>query len=367
MDADGKNELAKHGGDLRTLAARAGRSPVDVLDFSASINPLGPPGWLREVVDAHLGEIAHYPDPHCREFVAAVCEKYPVAPAEVVVGNGSTELLYLLPRAFPAKRVVTLEPGYVDYARAAQVAGLPLERVMLREDRLFALELDDLEDRLEAADLVIVGRPNNPTGGACEAHALRSLARRRPDCWFAADEAFADFMAWPDTLIEDRPENLIVVRSLTKFYAIPGLRLGYAVADEAVATQARSFVLPWSVNSLSQAVGTAALRDKAYAQAARQYVSTQKARLSAELGDMRGLTVFPSQANFLLVRVEREGFDAHQLARQLLEDGIAIRTCDDFHGLDRRYFRVAVRTEADHARLVGSLRVVLGESDARPA
>ncbi|MFH0915805.1 MAG: threonine-phosphate decarboxylase, partial [bacterium] len=127
------------------------------------------------------------------------------------------------------------------------------------------------------------------------------------------------------------------------------------------------FVLPWSVNSLSQAVGTAALRDKAYAQAARQYVSTQKARLSAELGAMRALTVFPSQANFLLVRVEREGFDAHQLARQLLEDGIAIRTCDDFHGLDRRYFRVAVLTEAANVRLLGSLRVALGESDARPA
>ncbi|MBC7293602.1 MAG: aminotransferase class I/II-fold pyridoxal phosphate-dependent enzyme, partial [Thermoleophilia bacterium] len=163
----------------------------------------------------------------------------------------------------------------------------------------------------------------------------------------------------PDySLIPDRLPNVVVVRSLTKSHAIPGLRLGYLVADAAVVKTLRDFVLPWSVNSLSQAVGVAALRDEEYLREARLVVQRERRRLTAALSGMEGLKVYAGQANFLLVRLQSG--DAAQLARSLLEQGLAIRVCGDFAGLDARYFRFAVRTEPENTRLITALCQNLG-------
>lgn len=361
-----------HGGNRRRLAQAAGVPEQELLDFSASINPLGPPRWLREVVLANLGAVEHYPDPECLRLVEAISARYGVAPERVVVGNGSAEIIAALPRVLSGlpsgvpgiTRAVIPVPAYGDYARAAAQAGLAVRTVTLDETKGFALDVDEIGACLEAGDMVFVGRPDNPAGTLCVRDDLLSLVTRHPRTWFLVDEAFVEFVLDeagapdPGLLGVDLP-NLVVMRSLTKLYAIPGLRLGFVVASPVLAAALRQALAPWSVNALAQAVGVAALADKEYVRATRDFVVKVRSRLSAELSALPGLQVFPGSANYLLVRVSRGRRDAADLAARLLQQGIAIRVCDDFEGLSRSYFRVAVRTIEENDRLLAELRSLL--------
>lgn len=356
----------KHGGNIRCLARAAGLAESQILDFSANINPLGPPEWLRPVISARLSGVAQYPDPDCTALARAFGARWGLSPDEVLFGNGSTEILYLIPRAFDKKRAVVAVPAYADYASACELAGLPVEKCLLREEEGFALNIAALEGCLRKDDLVFIGRPNNPTGLCVEAQALRELGRRHPEALFVIDEAFADFVDGPDhmsRLVSERPANVICLGSLTKFYAIPGLRLGFAAARPGLISSLRALMPPWSVNSLAQAAGEAALCDRDYEEESRRYVSAHRAALKGRLEKITGMFVYPGQANFLLVRLDRGEPDAAALAGRLLQKGIAVRLCGNFDGLDNRFFRVAVRTEEENERLCMVLEKVLG----RPA
>ena len=349
-----------HGGNITKLAAAAGRSAGEILDFSANLNPLGPPEWLRPLISAQVSSLVHYPDPDCTELVRAFAERFGCAADEVIMGNGETELLHLLPRVLGKGRAVIPVPSYSDYAAAAELAGLAAETLLLREERGFAPDFGEIERRLTGDEIVILGQPNNPTGTLFAADGLRELAGRRPATVFAVDEAFADFTGEASLLASERPANLVILRSLTKFYAIPGLRLGAAVADREIIRRLRALAPPWSVNTLAQAVGAAALRDRSYGEETRRFVGKCRGELTAEIGAIPGLTVYPGTANFLLVRIDRSGIAAPELAELLIADGIAIRVCDNFTGLDGRFFRVAVRTAEENSRLCDSLRKTLG-------
>ncbi len=218
-----------HGGNLTRLAREAGLEPNRILDFSANINPLGPPEWFRSLISSQLSSLVHYPDPECSPLVEAIAEHYRTDPREIVVGNGSTELLYLLPQALPFTKALIAVPAYIDYARAAQIAGLPIEWHSLTKSEGFRLDPDRLEDRLSGGEMVILGQPNNPTGLTFDPQTLRALAARHPKTCFLIDEAFADFVEGLDSLARNRPSNIIVLLSFTKFYAVPGLRLGSAL------------------------------------------------------------------------------------------------------------------------------------------
>lgn len=346
-----------HGGNLRQLAFDAGKSESDLLDFSANLNPLGPPEWLRSVISSHITALAHYPDPDCAALVEAAAARYGVGADEVIAGNGSAEILTLLPRVLHKTRAVIPVPAYVDYARAAVLEGMRVEPLLLREGAEFQLDVAALEANLHGDEAVFIGRPNNPTGTVCDADSLRALAIRHPKTFFVVDEAFGDFVEEFDSLTTRRPANVVVLLSLTKAFAIPGLRLGCAVAEPALAHRLRELQPPWSVNSLAQAVGNAALRDGDYLLRTRRYVTERRQAFAAELGALPGLRVYPGEANFLLVRTM---LDAPSIARRLLADGIAIRVCTNFDGLDARFFRVAVRTEDENARLCQALRPLLG-------
>lgn len=354
-----------HGGHLRRLANRAGRPVEELLDFSASVNPLGPPESFRAVIGRTLDDIVHYPDPDCAELVGALADQYGAAADEILVGNGSTEILYALTRALDRPRAVVPAPCYVDYAAASRLACMDVDTLPLRETDGFLPDWDELAGRLHGDEIVFLGQPNNPTGTIFDPAAFRRFAVDHPDTLFVVDEAFADFVQSLDSLTRPTMANLIVLRSLTKFHAMAGLRLGAAVAGVDLAEAIRRHIPPWSVNTLAQALGVAALRDSAYAEETRRVVTEWRELLLERLSDIEGLCVYPSVANFLLVKLERSELDASQLAQRLLRnDGVAIRVCDNFQGLDDRFFRVAVRTEEENARLVEALGRVLTPSVA---
>jgi adenosylcobyric acid synthase len=351
----------RHGGNLLKLSLAAGKPVAEILDFSANINPLGPPEAFRPLISARIGDLVHYPDPDCTDLVRAFSERYGVAPEEVLMGNGSMEHLFLLPQILGKRRALIPVPAYADYKRAAELAGLVVVSIPLREKAGFDPDLAAIGALLRGDEIVFLGRPNNPTGGLIPAAALRDLAVRHPETVFVSDEAFADFTPAAEMSIRSgRPENIVVLKSLTKFYAMPGLRLGGVVAAPELIRRLRDRTPPWSVNTLAQAVGAAALRDTAYAEETRRFVRARREELFAALRALPGLTVYPGTANFLLIRSGRGELDAPQIARRLLADGIAVRVCDNFAGLDRRFFRIAVRTEAENERLLDALRRVLG-------
>ncbi|MBU2227072.1 MAG: cobyric acid synthase [Proteobacteria bacterium] len=356
----------RHGGNIAKLAAAAGKPAGEILDFSANINPLGLPEWLRPLISSRVGALVHYPDPDCTDLVRAFAEHHDVCPDEILMGNGETELLYLLPRVLGKARAVIPVPAYVDYAAAAEQAGMAIATIPLREEMDFYPDLGEIEAALRGDEIAFLGRPNNPTGIFLPADALREIALRRPETAFVVDEAFADFVSGESLLAGPRPANLVVLRSLTKFYAIPGLRLGAVVADREIIRRLRAILPPWSVNTLAQAVGAAALRDAGYAEETRQFVGERRAELVAELEAIPGLTVYPGTANFLLIRIDRGDIAAPELAGRLLADGIAVRVCDNFAGLDRRFFRVAVRTAGENGRLCRSLCKALGIASKTP-
>lgn len=351
---------SQHGGNLNRLVKASGRRREDIIDFSANINPLGPPEWMRPVISSCVSSLVHYPDPDCTELTAAAVERYGVSADELIFGNGSTEIIRCLPRIAGVKRSVIPVPAYSDYALASELAGLSVEKLPMTEDQGFALDLTRLESVLKGDEMVFIGQPNNPTGLLVDTSQLRELAIRNPDTIFVVDEAFADFVNGFNSITVDRPSNVAVLCSLTKFYAIPGLRLGCAIADRVLAERVRDIMPTWSVNTLAQAVGMAALRDNGYSAQTREFVNTQRNLLLDDLRGIAGIAVYEGSANFLMIKLNRAGINASELAKRLLPEGIAIRVCDNFDGLDGRFFRVAVRTEDENTRLVRALKSAMG-------
>lgn len=353
----------RHGGNLQRLSADAGVAAAQLLDFSANLNPLGPPEWLRAEISAGVGELMHYPDPDCTALCQLLAQQNRVAPEQLLVGNGATELLHLLPRALAIDSALIPVPAYADYEDAARLTGLQLELLPLCPEQNFELDFDRLSARLKPRQLVFLGQPNNPTGRSFTAEPLRQLARQHPQTWFVIDESFIAFSA-AETLRRERPANVIIVESLTKTYAIPGLRLGYLIAEVEVVSLLRRLLPDWTVNSLAQLVGCRALADRDYLQRSRERVVELRQQLLQRLTGITGVKVYPGEANFLLIQMENSRLSATELAERILRQGIAIRDCSNFSGLDKRFLRLAVRPAAEQERLCRVLQQLLG---GRPA
>jgi len=352
-----------HGGDVRGLARALGCQPADILDFSASINPLGPPEWLRPVISGAVSELVHYPDPHCRELLEAASARHGVPVANLLAGNGTSELLFALAQACGHVRAVIPVPSYCDYRTAAERARMSVELFPLREADGFVLDAQALSRRLgelAAPAAVFLASPNNPTGLTVPVVVLRELAAAHPECLFVVDEAFGSFVEGYESLIGDRPANAALLLSLTKMFAIPGLRLGLACAEEALVEAMRQRIAPWSVNTLAQAVGLRAVNDADFEARTRAAVTSLRDVMASELAMMPGVTVYPGAANYLLCRLDEPRVP--ELRAKLLEKRMAIRDCSNFAGLDGRFFRLAVRAEADNLRLLDALPDALAEA-----
>jgi histidinol-phosphate aminotransferase len=305
-----------------------------------------------------IDRLAGYPDPDCVELTGTLARRWGVPAGQIVVGNGSSEILFALARACRFDRAVIPVPTYGDYAAAVEAAGRPVELVATEDD--FRLDWQRLAAVLRPWDLVFLGQPNNPTGRLLDSDEIRQAAQRHPQTTWVVDEAFADFVEGYRSLARRLPANVIVVRSLTKFYAVPGLRLGLAVAGVETAGRIRRQLTPWSVGTLAQAAAGPLLADDDYARRTVALVRHERERLSEQLSAIAGLHVYPAAANFLLVRIDRGDLSAAELAERLLARGIAIRTFDAAEHLDGRFFRVAVRTGEENEQLCAAIAAECG-------
>lgn len=354
-----------HGGNLTRLARYTGKKREEILDFSASINPLGPPEAVRRVIGRNIEYLGHYPDPEARRLHEVIAADLGVAPENIVAGNGSTEIIYAIPRALGKKRAVIPIPSYHDYTAAGRLAGLEIAELPLQEANGFQLDVAALAAMLaNGGDIVFLGQPNNPTATLADLAELQGLFSAFPDTFFVIDESFADFVPDYRSVTTLRSDNCIMLRSLTKFYAIPGLRLGYGCAAAKVASRLRALMLPWSLNTLAQEVGAAVLADRRYKERTLAELPLLRRELAQRLADLPGLTVYPSAANFLLLQSSRTAWPAARIAELLLDRGIVVRVCENFAGLPdqgRSFFRIAVRAAAENDQLAVALGEILGQ------
>ncbi|MDW7684112.1 MAG: threonine-phosphate decarboxylase CobD [Bacillota bacterium] len=354
-----------HGGDIRTAAACSGITETEILDFSANINPCGPPSGLLAHLAAALPEIAAYPDPACGKLVEAICKRYNPQGA-VVPGNGAGELIYLLMRAAPAGPVLFPVPTFTLYEKAAQAADREILCHKLLQENGFMPNIPSLcEDirRIRPA-LTFICNPNNPTGTLLEREQVLEVARVCAGVggMLVVDEAFLEFC--PDwekrTLLRTKEENILVLCSLTKLYAIPGLRLGFVTGPQAVVSALLRLRDPWSVNTLAQRAGEYVLRDHYFARRSAGKVAALRVALAGELAKIPGLLVYPPSVNYIFL--ESTDIPSDILQQKMLREKILIRDCGNYSGLDSRFFRVAVRNTRENNYLVGALRSVVQES-----
>ena len=359
----GRNRTG-HGGNIHGVLREYGRKENQIIDFSANINPLGPPVWIRSLISRELEQILHYPDPEYRLLTEAIAHFCGVPATTVVPANGSTELLYLLPKATGCSRAVIPVPSYIDYVKAARQGGMEVITIPMLEQTDFRLDFTELAKMLRAGDMVIIGTPNNPTGTLVETAHILKLADDFPGVTLVIDEAFLDFVDGAHSVGGLR-DNIVTLNSMTKFYGVPGLRLGYGVFPQHVAERIRREMPPWTINCFAQSFGAMCLEDREYQEETIQAVRGLRQSLASQLGKMPSLHIYPGSANYLFLRLTN-GETAPRLASRLLEQGILIRCCDNYEGLDDTYFRVAVRTEPENRRLIEALTVCLGNHRSRP-
>ncbi|MFC4811191.1 pyridoxal phosphate-dependent aminotransferase [Paenibacillus sp. GCM10023250] len=367
-----------HGGDWVTARELYGAvdGPNAFVDFSANMNPFGPPacvgGILRSYADA--GEIARYPDPAVRGLRGKLADRHGVSADGLLAGNGAAELIELLFRALRPKTTVLAEPCFGEYREAAEKNGSTVRAIRLRAEDGFRLTDEAVERMLRqlretglapSETLWILGSPNNPTGECVARSVTEKLLAS--GAAVALDEAFMDFAANEPELSLLREAvsrvRLVVIRSMTKFYAVPGIRLGYMAAQPALIRRLAALQVPWSVNSLAQRIGEAVLDEAEYAARTVAWARDERAWLAARLTEL-GLTAYGGAVvNYVLAAMpSRIGWTSDRLQEALGRQGILIRDASRFGGLDRRFFRIAVRLREDNETLLAALRALL----ARP-
>ncbi|WP_182914366.1 threonine-phosphate decarboxylase CobD [Paenibacillus sp. 1011MAR3C5] len=352
-----------HGGDLRTAEECFGLPSSSFLDFSSNMNPLGPPDAVREELARYAAYIDRYPDPASRRLSAKLAAKHGIEENAILIGNGAAELIDLVVRALRPKAAAIAVPCFSEYGDAIRKAEAVLYEGLLLEAEQFELNQRWAKEALErsGAELYMIGSPNNPTGALVEPARVKELLAS--GATVVVDEAFMDFVPEEKSysLVQEasRHPHLFVVRSMTKFYSIPGIRLGYIIGHPESLAELRRLQVPWSVNSLAQSIGEAVLSDEAFAQKSLRWLQEERPRMTREL-EALGFRVYPGVTNYMLLRLpEGCGLHSRELQRKMGVEGVLIRDGSHFPGLDERYIRVAVKLREQNARLIDTLRTCM--------
>lgn len=350
-----------HGGDWQGAVDRYGWRVEEILDFSANINPLGPPAGVLAVLKENLAAIQRYPDPANRRFKEALATQRQLETGSLIAANGAVELIYLVLQVLKPRRVLVSEPTFSEYRRAARAAGARVVSVTLDPDAGFSFDLDRWCQELPGVQLAFICNPNNPTGRLLAPDVLQEVLNRCREAgvFLVVDESFLDFIpngeeyslarqaaSWP---------GLFILHSLTKIYALPGLRLGYGVGRPELVARLEAGRDPWSVNILAQMAGVAALAETGYIKETQAVIGREKEFLFHRLAELAGFRPYNPEVNFILTRILDDRLTAPRLAESLARQGILIRDCSSFPGLGAHYFRIAVRDRRANERLLAAL------------
>ncbi|WP_158735287.1 threonine-phosphate decarboxylase CobD [Alteribacillus sp. YIM 98480] len=330
----------------------------EIIDFSVNTNPFGPPADLKRKLKEWTDTIYQYTDPsHCtlREHMA---EKISCKPDHVLPGNGGAELIFAAARLFANKKVVLIEPTFTEYKQALQANGAEVISFYTNEETRWQWSFQHLKPLLEKSDGIWFCHPNNPTGSVSAKEDIVQLLTycRAANKLLVVDEAFYDFQQDPFLFHRYIKGNdpIILLRSMTKMYAVPGLRLGYMLASENLIEKINNYLPPWNVNSIAEQAMSYLLNQEAFVNQTVQRLHKEKNRVLKGLQTLKEIEVFPSAVNFYLIR-HIKNIDMRPLLTFLAQEGIHARHTYHFPGLDGKYLRLAVKTKSENDQLLQSL------------
>ncbi len=362
-----EKRFVSHGGDIWGFSRKYNIPLEEVLEFSGPINFMGPPPKAVEAVKQNARLIKFYPDPNPVEFKSAIAKYvgHNVRTENILLGNGSIELIYMITELLskPFKAVIPV-PSFSEYEKAALRLGGEIQFVKLPQN--FALEMDKIKASVTAdTKIMCICNPHSPSGTLYSKEEVIELVEfcQKKDIIFSIDENYIEFAEAGEVntvagMVKEY-ENLFVIRSVTKFYGMAGLRFGYAVAAEPLIEKLETVRQPWSINALASIATLAAFSDTEFIENTKQTIKKERANLSKKLGEIEGLQVYPSTTNFLLVKIKNRKINSTKLKELLAKEHILIRDCCTFVGLDDSYFRVTVRSAKDNQRLVDTIKKVL--------
>jgi threonine-phosphate decarboxylase len=330
-----------------------------MIDFSANLNPLGLPETVRDVIRGFADGVPRYPDPFCRALKKALSVHENIPEEMIVCGNGAADILYRLIFFQKPKRALILAPSFSEYETALRLTDCEIIRYPLQEENDFAIQ-DDIAESIvspkNGVDMAFLCNPNNPTGCLTPKALLERIGARckAGRTLLLIDECFLDFVE-DGAALSMKPflragAPVVILKAFTKFYAMAGLRLGYALCAPETAAGIARYGAPWSVSALAQSCGAAALNDPAYAAQTHAIIAPEREYLRAELSGM-GFHIFPSAANYLFFKT-----NFRDLRERLIRRGILIRDCGDYPGLTAGFYRIAVRNHAENAAFAATLR-----------
>ena len=358
-EAAREHRVFRHGGNVYAP------SPTGKwLDFSANINPMGLADEVADTIRAHIADLVHYPEPDALRLRQAIGKAYGIPMEAVLPGSGASDLLYLLFEMIRPAHVLLPMPTFSEYERAALAARSRVRYFGLLPEQGFRPDMGKLLGACPATNALVLCNPNNPTGVLLHREAVEMLAKamKGRDQWLVVDESFLDFRE--DGMRESvlplvmRYPHLIVLRSMTKFYALPGLRLGFLAAHPDTVRRLRRGRDVWAVNTLAQEAGITALGLKEYAEKTRAVVEREGKYLHDAMEHI-GIDALAPTVNFLFLDLHRAGHTAAYLAEKFRERGILIRDCSSYPGLDAYYARVAVRTHEENETLVQAMGEII--------
>ena len=349
-----------HGGNLKEFQNKFSLTKEEIIDFSANINFLGIPEEVKEIIKKEIENVIHYPQPQAENFKEQLSKTIGLNKEKIIAGNGAAELIYLLLDYLKVNKILLPVPSFSEYEKAAFKIEAELDFFYLKEEKDFSLELLEFEKSIKGNDLVILNNPHNPTGRLYNRDKLKYILKtaQKEGAFVLIDEAFIDFVRGNTySLIKEinRFDNLFILRSLTKFFAMPGLRLGFALTNNNLVDELEKRRDPWTVNSLAQAAGIEALKQKRYIKKTRTAINKERQFLYEKLKNIKGIKVYEPSVNFILLRIEKE-ITAAELRTKMAKSGIIIRNCSNFRGLDNNFVRVAVKDRKANIRLLNVLK-----------
>ena len=353
----------RHGGNIKEVAGKYGIDELSIIDFSSNINPLGLSASAREAIIRGIDGVVNYPDSQSSALVHTLASHHSIAAENILTGNGATELIYLIPRALKPEKALIVAPAFSEYERALRLTGCKVDHFLLNEEKGFAIDTTPLFAAMEKGYNVLwLASPSNPAGSLTPKKIILEIAHRAADLGITliVDEAFIDYSESDSVKNEIHNfDNLIVLRSITKFFALAGLRIGYLFGHDKIIRNLKQYKEPWSLNSLGEAAALASISDKTYIEESLLVIEKERNYLIKELQHIRGIKLYSPAANYILIKINN-GMSANLLQERLLkEHHILIRDCSNYEGLDKKFVRVAIRDRKDNERLVEGLKRTL--------
>lgn len=367
-----KGKINPHGGDIYKASERYGISTEDLLDFSANINPLGVPDKLRELILSRLDSLTSYPDPDCGSLKAGISAYLDVPGENIIVGNGASEIIFLLLDVLRPGKILIPAPTFSEYAAAAGRTGASIRYHRLREENDFRLDMEELLGELEKdMDVVMLCNPNNPTSALIAKEELLRLAEssKSKGIHVIIDEAFIEMteVGNGNSMVEycKYYDNLFVIRAFTKLFAIPGLRLGYGIGNSGLVGRMWDNKLPWSVNGLACSVGEFLGVSGEYREKTSQWLCRELSWFYGELQKLPGIKVYKPETNFVLLKLTEGTMTSSELKDRMASKGVLIRDAGNFEFLDGSFARLAVKDRASNIRALETFRQVLASAVPR--